>query len=727
MSDQRPQGANTAVPSGHRSRINAKIRAMPDPGKCYISALPDEILIHVLANLDGDDMRAVGAVCRRWRRIIADDSCWRVAFLNFFGAFPLRRLAEDSWRKEYSKRTRLLRDYNKGGRHIVQFDARIGRLDAIHVVFEDGQRRMNCASHERGMIVQCHPTTGRVIKGTVYAYENRLAGPVSSILLDANRAVFGYDTGTVCFANDIRNVGRVSTARFLGAHQGAVSCLSWMPGMSPAFVSGANDGTLRIWDIPSARCVTTLTIPGSSSAITALTVGRKGLLLAGTVSGTVAIWDLNTNTGASIEASSTTSPPVVVPPLRQSGRVLRILQRPGDGYAIVVCETSICQINTQDGSIMAILTGGHQADISCAAWDTSGPNDGKRTPVIATGDALGLVCLWDLQEVNGTSPASVRPSRVISAHRCLVTAVQVDAFKIVTGAADGSAKVLDSVTGRCIKTLNVKRLRGGNDGLHATGSYNDARAVRCIWTNQDHIIITSGEHIKSLSFTQGSASGSGKKGDHRSAPPSRQGKRQRQGFNEARRQLLEIRDEVQYTLSEREYEREAESYGRRSAARYNGFSGDGSDPRSLGNALTEEELLTLAMQMSLDDVAQGEHDDALAEALERSLIDSTVQVDDSTRSDSMSDKEPVESDNVLGSNLGSSLDSDTCSASGGSMGAPNRRGSFLLQYGTSAGSNSSDTSLRRSSAWESAVSPRHSVASEDDELMYVLELSKLEK
>lgn len=59
-----------------------------------------------------------------------------------------RRLGETSWKKEYLKRVQLLRAYQRG-KHIVQFDPRIGNVDEFFIDRDEG--RMLCGSLEKGM------------------------------------------------------------------------------------------------------------------------------------------------------------------------------------------------------------------------------------------------------------------------------------------------------------------------------------------------------------------------------------------------------------------------------------------------------------------------------------------------------------------------------------------------------------------------------------------------
>src|SRR5690349_5893464 len=74
----------------------------------------------------------VSLVCQLFYHVVNADSCWKQAFIKFFGAsVPFKRLDPKSWRGEYIKRTRLLRRWEKGRGFNIMIDPKIGQITEL--------------------------------------------------------------------------------------------------------------------------------------------------------------------------------------------------------------------------------------------------------------------------------------------------------------------------------------------------------------------------------------------------------------------------------------------------------------------------------------------------------------------------------------------------------------------------------------------------------------------
>lgn len=75
-----------------------------------IQSIPEEVLLHVFAQLPAQALAAVERVCKYWFVLAKSESSWRSAFLVNFDAenVPGRRVDPSSWRGEYILRTKLL-------------------------------------------------------------------------------------------------------------------------------------------------------------------------------------------------------------------------------------------------------------------------------------------------------------------------------------------------------------------------------------------------------------------------------------------------------------------------------------------------------------------------------------------------------------------------------------------------------------------------------------------
>ncbi|KAJ3153670.1 hypothetical protein HDU86_005169 [Geranomyces michiganensis] len=618
----------------------------------YVDRLPNELLLHILANLDHTELRSSMLVCSRFHRVISDDTCWRYAFEINFGSLPIRRLGESSWQKEYIKRVQLLKGF-RGGKHIVQFDPRIGNIAQFFLNYEDGW--MYCASLEKGMVAFCHPSTGRVEKGFVYFTEDRVPQAVASILLDRRRIAVGSLTGGLALVTDFKDRSNYTIHRFAGFHTDTVTCLSWVSNIPHVVISGSVDGLVKVWDTRSLTCVRTLTGP-SSAPITVLACDKKFGVLAGTQRGDVNVWALDVETlldeSAALPSLNSTS----IAPTRvlafagdDRGPVSAIcfqLETASVLVAVSAPRFALTQWNARSGCITAVLEGGHSAAISVAAWDqpvSKSSSVERDRLLLVTGDVDGKICVWDIPKSSSITDsaltsaevgtAALKPVRQIDAHRSAITVLRIDPFKIVSGAVDGSAKVFDLLTSRPLRTLAVRRTRGGNDGLHAVGNAGMAhkRQVRCAWAGHHQVVVATGDHVTAWDFGAysggggGATAGKGKKksgaGDWGAGGVSRVAlnpKARRQILH--REQSMQIRDEVLEDRWERDQERQDAAADSRRARKLNGV---GLLDVEGGRAMSDEELMDYAVMMSMEQLSTSgpPTDSDLMKALEQSLYD----------------------------------------------------------------------------------------------------------
>ena len=74
----------------------------------------------------------MSVVCQLFYHVVNTDSCWKGAFIKFFGvSIPFKRLDPKSWRGEYIKRTRLLRRWEKGRGSNVTINPQIGQISKL--------------------------------------------------------------------------------------------------------------------------------------------------------------------------------------------------------------------------------------------------------------------------------------------------------------------------------------------------------------------------------------------------------------------------------------------------------------------------------------------------------------------------------------------------------------------------------------------------------------------
>ncbi|KAJ3082248.1 hypothetical protein HK100_009716, partial [Physocladia obscura] len=220
------------------------------------AAIPDELLITILANLDPFDLRLSALVCRRWSRVVNDDSCWRLALAGFLGGvLPLRRIARKSWRNEFLRRFRLLREWKSPAKRVVQFDPRLGSISNMLVDFEND--RMYAGSLEKGIVAICRPSTGKIERESIYFNTDLEARQISALLIERSRVIAGHLSGQITTVTQFRAKASSSHTinHFFGFHNGPVTALASLINTPTIIVSGGADGCIRIWDTVTLQCL----------------------------------------------------------------------------------------------------------------------------------------------------------------------------------------------------------------------------------------------------------------------------------------------------------------------------------------------------------------------------------------------------------------------------------------------------------------------------------------
>ncbi|KAI9252911.1 WD40-repeat-containing domain protein [Phascolomyces articulosus] len=257
-------------------------------GPCYFQQLSVEIVIHIFARLDPNSLKTVAKVCRHWRYIATDDTCWKNAFLAFFGTFPFKRLRKDSWKLEYIYRTDLIRIWEKGRGTVMQFNPKIGSIQAVSVDLENAY--MLVASAERGLAVKCNPVTGSVDRHMLYSTDDGVPLRVNAVQVEGQRILWGFNPGYITMTTRPKSVVGRQLRVFAEFHQGAVTALA-LPSFIPDIVlSAGEDGAIKIWDVPTISCAKSFV--GIVDTPTCLEVTRDYRIVAGYTNGTVVVWNI---------------------------------------------------------------------------------------------------------------------------------------------------------------------------------------------------------------------------------------------------------------------------------------------------------------------------------------------------------------------------------------------------------------------------------------------------
>ncbi|KAF8946997.1 hypothetical protein BGZ47_010659 [Haplosporangium gracile] len=310
-----------AIQAAREKRLAAKAE-LNNTGVNIICTLPVELLSHIVSHLEPNELFVVSLVCQLFYHVVNADSCWKQAFMKFFGAsVPFKRLDPKSWRGEYIKRTRLLRRWERGRGFNIMIDPKIGQITDLWAETNNtpNQGWFLAGGLSQGVVAKCNPQLGKVQKDAVF---RMIHLEVSVMTMDRHRVLWGLSTGQVSLTILSYATAGQSFQTFSGFHNGPVSCVKLVPNYLGFVLTGGADGVVRLWDVVKARTVrefrTGLSLTDASARrIDHICCEPNSHIIAGTSGGEIYIWDVDINAivspifatanGMSSPARSTTS------------------------------------------------------------------------------------------------------------------------------------------------------------------------------------------------------------------------------------------------------------------------------------------------------------------------------------------------------------------------------------------------------------------------------------
>ncbi|ORZ08822.1 WD40-repeat-containing domain protein [Lobosporangium transversale] len=305
--------------AAREKRLAEKAAAANGSGENLICTLPIEILSHVVSHLEPSDLLNVSLVCRLLYHVVNADSCWKAAFMKFFGAsIPFKRLDPKSWRGEYIKRTRLLRRWEKGRGANIWINPKIGQVSSL---WSEVNSRSNtdwflAGSVNEGVVARCSPSLGKVQKDAVFRMAHHLHAIVSAMTMDRHRVLWGLSTGQVSLTTLSYAAAGQTFQTFAGFHTGKVSCTKLIPNSFGFVLTGGIDGIVKLWDVSKARCVREFSTgfnlaENERKTIDHICCEPSSRIIAGTSGGEIFVWEVDIHaivTQVSASASGATSP-----------------------------------------------------------------------------------------------------------------------------------------------------------------------------------------------------------------------------------------------------------------------------------------------------------------------------------------------------------------------------------------------------------------------------------
>ncbi|KAG0025475.1 hypothetical protein BGZ82_009991 [Podila clonocystis] len=292
-----------ALQAAREKRLAAKAISSGS-GANVICTLPVEVLSHIVSHLDPNELFNASLVCQLFYLVVNADSCWKAAFMKFFGgSIPFKRLDPKSWRSEYIKRTRLLRRWEKGRGSNIMIDPKIGNISKIWAEVDNRPNEgwFLAGGVAEGVVARCNPLQGKVQKDAVLRMLHLLNAEVSTMTMDRHRVLWGLSTGQVSLTTLAYAAAGQTFQTFTGFHDGPVSCVKLVPNHLGFVLTGGVDGAVKLWDVARARCVrdfrTGSSLVGNTRArIDFICCEPSSYVIAGASNDEIYIWDVDIST-----------------------------------------------------------------------------------------------------------------------------------------------------------------------------------------------------------------------------------------------------------------------------------------------------------------------------------------------------------------------------------------------------------------------------------------------
>ncbi|CAO3570836.1 unnamed protein product [Mortierella alpina] len=287
-----------ATQAAREQRLAAK--AEPDgSGVNILCTMPVELLSHIVSHLEPSELFNVSLVCQLLYHVVNADSCWKEAFMKFFGAsIPFKRLDPRSWRGEYIQRTRLLRRWEKGRGSNILIDPKIGQISKLWSQVDNSRPQQDwflAGGIAQSVVARCNPLLGKVNKDAVFRMVHLVDVEVSVMTMDQHRVLWGLTTGQVSLTTLAHAAAGQTFQTFAGFHEAPVTCVKLVPGHLEFVLTGGADGIVRLWDVSKARTVrefrTNMSPP--TARIDHICCEPGSRIVAGLSSGEIYVWSVN--------------------------------------------------------------------------------------------------------------------------------------------------------------------------------------------------------------------------------------------------------------------------------------------------------------------------------------------------------------------------------------------------------------------------------------------------
>ncbi|KAI0535619.1 quinon protein alcohol dehydrogenase-like superfamily [Xylaria digitata] len=391
----------------------------------FISELPQELSVQILAYLDAIQLGAASQVSRLWYRVIQDQYIWRQSFLRekthtYATSLPVQpgvgagvpslRPGND-WQKVYQAREELDRQWKIGTQaHAVYLN---GHLDSIYCLQFDENKIITGSRDKTIRIWDMRTLQCRLVIGSPEVVNE------TSILFDPNGKPIHYASS---IDNHRFNPSVPVTVSFPVHHKASILCLQYD---DEILVTGSSDSTCIVYTVKSGyRPVRRLQC--HTAAVLDLAFDNKHIVTC-SKDITICVWDRET--GALLKQLRGHTGPVNSVQLR--------------GNTIVSCsgDFSVRLWNIDSAKTIREFAG-HTKGLACSQFS----EDGR---FIASAGSDKVIRIWDAN--------TGECLREIPAHDSLVRSLHLDSIsgRLISGSYDTDIKVFDMESGE--QVLNFPR------------------------------------------------------------------------------------------------------------------------------------------------------------------------------------------------------------------------------------------------------------------------------
>ncbi|KAL2753043.1 hypothetical protein ACRALDRAFT_1011704, partial [Sodiomyces alcalophilus JCM 7366] len=383
----------------------------------FVSELPPELSIQILAYLDAASLASASLVSRRWEDVVANRHIWRDAFLRaktdtYATSRPVQPGTAQGvpavaphvdWKKVYRVRQELDRSWRKGKAKPVYLN---GHLDSIYCLQFDESKIVTGSRDRTIRIWDMHTFECRLVIGPPNVVNN------PSLLVDSegqpvHHAVLQDGTHTAPSTPDV--------ATFPMHHQASILCLQYDDRI---LVTGSSDSTCIVYSVRSGyRPIRRLR--AHSAAVLDLAFDDRHIVTC-SKDVSICVWDRETGT--------------LLRRLRGHAGPVNAVQLRGNTIVSCSGDFRVKLWNVDTGKNIREFVG-HTKGLACSQFT----EDGR---FVASAGNDKVIRIWDANTGDCV--------REIQAHEGLVRSLHVDSVsgRLVSGSYDTDIKVFDMASGR---------------------------------------------------------------------------------------------------------------------------------------------------------------------------------------------------------------------------------------------------------------------------------------